>query len=379
VAKLFISYGRKSQAQAGQLADDLEALGHEVWFDKQLSGGQAWWDQILGVIRGCEAFIFLLDPEGLNSIACQREFTYAGALGKFILPVLVADGVSIGLLPPELSAVQFIDYRKQDRASALALARALANMPSAKPLPDPLPTPPEVPLSYLGTLTRKVDFQGALSYEEQSALVVDLRRSLREDGSAADARSLLLKLRRRRDLYAGIAEEIDELVKPAPARVEPAPVPAQAPPVPAPVRPAPPLVSEPVLPIIRRPAEPPPTTSAPSWNNRLRGALAGFVVGAVLGLASSATLNRVESAALVMLAVITGVSFAIAGAIVGNRTKLFVVTAAGVLLGFALAHTSFGISASERFAVSVMIGGGSGAIVGALAGLVINEFVGWYR
>jgi hypothetical protein len=51
-------------------------------------------------------FVFLLDPKAPNSTACQREFGYAADLGKTILPILAADGVSTNLLPPELSQIQ---------------------------------------------------------------------------------------------------------------------------------------------------------------------------------------------------------------------------------------------------------------------------------
>jgi hypothetical protein len=212
MAKVFVSYSRQSESVARTVADDVEALGHTVWFDHKLSGGQVWWDQILATTRGCDIFVFVLDPESLASTACKREYGYAADLGKPILPVLVSEGVSVNLLPPALSQVQFVDYRKQDRDAAFRLARALATVPAAKPLPDPLPPAPEAPISYLGTLTEQVETTSTLSFAQQSALLVDLRRSVRDPETEADARMLLQKLRRRRDLLATIAEDIDELL-----------------------------------------------------------------------------------------------------------------------------------------------------------------------
>jgi hypothetical protein len=43
-------------------------------------------------------------------------------------------------------------------------------------------------------------------------LVFDLKRSLRDQENQDDARALLKKLRMRRDLFATIAEEIDEVL-----------------------------------------------------------------------------------------------------------------------------------------------------------------------
>ncbi len=194
------------------LAADIEALGHTVWFDQELSGLQAWWDQILEQVRRCDLFVFALAPEALNSEACTREYQYAADLGKPILPVLVAEGVATTLLPPALAAIQFVDYRQRDPDTTIRLARALNTVPSAGSLPEPLPPPPEVPISYLGGLAEKVEATAPLGSEEQSNLLFKLRRSLREPENADDARTLLESLRKRHDLLVAIAAEIDELL-----------------------------------------------------------------------------------------------------------------------------------------------------------------------
>src|SRR5215831_960201 len=165
MANIFISYNRKTKAITKALVDDVEALGHTVWFDQELGGGQAWWDQILSVIRRCDLFVFVLDPAALNSIACKLEYGYAADLRKPILPILVSEGVSTNLLPPSLSQIQFVDYRHQDHAAALRLARAFSAVPAPAPLPDPLPVPPEAPISYLGSLGAKVQAASLLTYE----------------------------------------------------------------------------------------------------------------------------------------------------------------------------------------------------------------------
>ena len=171
-----LSYSRQSKEIVRTLADDIEALGHTVWFDQELTGGQACWDQILERVRDCEVFVFALAPEALNSTACKREYQYAADLGKPILPVLVAEGVSINLLPPALSAIQFVDYQEQDRNAAFRLAKAIYTIPPPGPLPDPLPVPPEVPISYLGGLAEQVRTTSTtLGFEEQSAWWLSLK------------------------------------------------------------------------------------------------------------------------------------------------------------------------------------------------------------
>ena len=211
MASIFISYDRDSRALAITLAADIESLGHSAWFDQEISGGRAWWDQILAQIRECDVFVFVLNPETLDSVACKSEYLYAADLGKAILPVLVSDQVAIDLLPATLSRIQFVDYRTADRDAAFRLARALNNIPPSQPLPESLPTPPPAPISYVGSLAERVD-STSLSYEEQSVLLADLRVALRGEGATDHIQELLANLRKRRDLFATFADEIDDLL-----------------------------------------------------------------------------------------------------------------------------------------------------------------------
>ena len=213
MANIFISYNREDEDKTKALVDDIEELGHTVWFDHELSGGQKWWDTILESIRNCDILVFALSVESLNSSACSLEYNYASKLGKTILPVLVGENVSINLLPPELSQIQFVDYRDPDRNALLHLAKALTSAPPSSPLPDTLPLPPEVPISYLGKLGKQIADSDKLSYEEQSALLVDLKRGLHDPETATDTRTLLKKLRKRQHLFENIAREIDELLE----------------------------------------------------------------------------------------------------------------------------------------------------------------------
>jgi TIR domain-containing protein/interferon-induced transmembrane protein len=213
MSNIFVSYSRKSRSIADSLATDLTELGESVWLDEELSGGQSWWNEILSEVRRCDLFVFVLDPDSLNSAACKSEYEYAAGLGKPILPVLVSEKVSTGLLPPALSQIQFVDYRTQERKAVLQLARAISLVPPAPALPNPLPTPPEVPLSYLGKLTPQVETDAALTLQEQTNLVFQLKRGLNDPGMEQDTRTLLERVRRRQDLYATVAEEIDVLLR----------------------------------------------------------------------------------------------------------------------------------------------------------------------
>jgi hypothetical protein len=68
--KVFLSYNRADAAAAASIATDLEGLGHDIWYDTEISGGQSWWDTILAQIRESDLFILLMTTKSLNSEAC---------------------------------------------------------------------------------------------------------------------------------------------------------------------------------------------------------------------------------------------------------------------------------------------------------------------
>ena len=65
-------------------------------------------------------------------------------------------------------------------------------------------------MSYLGGLRQQVETSETLGLAEQSTLLVEIKRSMRASDTARDGRTLLASLRKRRDLLAAIADEIDE-------------------------------------------------------------------------------------------------------------------------------------------------------------------------
>jgi TolB-like protein len=211
MAKVLISYNHKSKDNITALAGDINAIGHTVWYDRELSGGQLWWDKILEKVREYDVFVFVLDQRALESAACKSEYEYAAALGKPILPVLIGEGVSIDLLPPALSQIQFVSYRKDDHDAVARLAKAFNNLPPFHALPDPLPIPPPAPISRLGRLNEQAQATGSLSREEQSLLFLELKSGLDDPENAPDYRRILQVFRQRSDLLASIAKEIDAL------------------------------------------------------------------------------------------------------------------------------------------------------------------------
>lgn len=373
---VFLSYSRKNQVQARTLAEDIAALGHEVWMDQELSGGQVWWAQILEQMRACDVFLCTLAPDSLESEACRRELAYAVALGKPILPAMIADGVSPHLLPPQLASLQIIDHRASDRKSVLQLARALGNLPATPPLPNPLPAPPQAPLSYLGTLTERIDSEQPLDFQAQSGVLVNLKRALRDPESAADGLTLLARFRRRRDLLAWIAEELDELVRSAP-KAQPLPESeareAQLPSETEPRREAPFALGIPPAPGAAPAGPAPPAKRDPL--GRGLAVIVGFCVGSAIGIL--AILSSTHEPELWWIGpCFLGVASAITGAITGVRRRHVThAVASGLGTGCAFAlYIAVTMGAQwELLAVVANLGAPVGLIFGATISTLVQQ------
>src|SRR4030095_509607 len=81
--------------------------------------------------------------------------------------------------------------------------------PPSPPLPDSLPQPPAAPISYLANLADRIGTSEALSFQEQSELLLRLKHGLSDTKGAEHTRSLLRRFRSRDDLFARVADEID--------------------------------------------------------------------------------------------------------------------------------------------------------------------------
>jgi hypothetical protein len=55
--RIFVSYARRDRDAVDLLLQDMRRARHDVWVDEELTGGQSWWDTILGTIRGADLFV----------------------------------------------------------------------------------------------------------------------------------------------------------------------------------------------------------------------------------------------------------------------------------------------------------------------------------
>ncbi len=207
---VFISYSRRDASAATSLHADIERSGRPAWFDREMEGGQLWWDVILERIRECDLFVFVASPDAIASKACRAELSYAVAVGRPLLPVMVRS-VNPELLPDPIGATQVVDCRERTAEAAMALTLALTHAPTPPALPDPLPIPPTAPIGSLGPCREQVAADD-LGYEAQVVLVSELRRHADNEDERDAVVELLHQLRARPDVVESVADDIDALL-----------------------------------------------------------------------------------------------------------------------------------------------------------------------
>jgi hypothetical protein len=207
--EVFVSYARRDADAVARLRSDIERSGHGIWFDRELEGGEQWWDQILEHIRSCGLFVFALSEDSAHSRACRKEIGYAQTLGRPIVPVLVGE-VDVELAPAPIPSLQIVDYRQRTADAAIELSLALRDVQPV-PLPEPLPSAPEAPLVSFAPL-QELLARPTLTFAEQSDAVRELRERLADPDAHHGAATLLQELRRRPDVMETIAREADLLL-----------------------------------------------------------------------------------------------------------------------------------------------------------------------
>lgn len=203
---VFVCHAAPDREAAGRLRADLAQLGRQVALDGGEPTGPGWWETALGRLRRGEVFVFLVSPESVRSPGCLAELRYARALLRPVLAVRLRATP----LPPDLAEAPVFDlHAGPDRVGRLRAA--LAALPPAPPLPDPLP--PEPPVPYLEVYRDQIE-QPDLDAEDQFAILHQLRARLRDAHQRAAAWGLLVRLRARADLNAGVTGELEKILSP---------------------------------------------------------------------------------------------------------------------------------------------------------------------
>ena len=100
--QIFLSYSSSSKSAVKELVGDLQDLGHRVWFDQELNGGQDWWDQICTSIEKCKFFILAVVGKVLNGEGGRWDRAHVDAIwypcaGPIALDADRSDGIGFSL------------------------------------------------------------------------------------------------------------------------------------------------------------------------------------------------------------------------------------------------------------------------------------------
>jgi hypothetical protein len=153
MARIFISYSRKDETFARQLATDLDRLGADVWIDvDDIPAGMKWSTAIQQGLDTCDVMIVIISPDSMASVNVEDEWQYYLDRRKRMVPVLWRPA-SVHF---QLSRIQYIDFHTQEYALAfvqlhselrrqdIQLAPLSPTDPSIRiPAQEPLPAPPE--------------------------------------------------------------------------------------------------------------------------------------------------------------------------------------------------------------------------------------------
>ncbi|MBW4436200.1 MAG: TIR domain-containing protein [Pleurocapsa minor GSE-CHR-MK-17-07R] len=112
-SKIFISYKSADRPIVEQIASLLRRLYSEqgVWFDKELIGGQKWWNEIVRQIASRDTFIYLISREAIESIYCRMELTEAWLRGKHIVPLKIRNAVVPPVIASSFQTIEISDFQ----------------------------------------------------------------------------------------------------------------------------------------------------------------------------------------------------------------------------------------------------------------------------
>lgn len=209
--RIFVTYSHEDRVKVEHLIDDICELGHNVWYDQQLTAGHVWWDEVLEQIAKAELVVVAISPAWLRTHSCQLELSYANSLNKRILPIMIS-AIEHEILPEALQRLIIIPYTDAQRRSS-SIAYAIQHLPPEGPLPNPLPVPPEAPLSELGRLQQQVR-AARLTFDAQKSLVNHIRWHLYSPDlrEVHQARRLLQELSERHDVTVVVKNYVDDIL-----------------------------------------------------------------------------------------------------------------------------------------------------------------------
>lgn len=142
MSTVFLSYSADDAPIAHQIANDLIRAGIDVWYDKSISVGMNWAEEIRTHLDEAEAIIVLFSRQGLTSEWVKREWITAVHRSIRVIPVLIG-GVSFHDLPLDLQTIQGIDLTVDYATGLISIVEAVQKLAqsTAPPISEAIDVP----------------------------------------------------------------------------------------------------------------------------------------------------------------------------------------------------------------------------------------------
>jgi len=105
--KLFISYARVDETYVVPFAEQLQKLGIDIWFDKQIAPGANWDDSIQDALDECDKMVIIATEASMNSEYVTHEWSYFMGAQKPIFPLIINGQIPTNM-HPRLKRVQLV-------------------------------------------------------------------------------------------------------------------------------------------------------------------------------------------------------------------------------------------------------------------------------
>jgi len=189
---IFVSYARVDKHFCNPFVTQIQRI-YDAWYDGRLEAGQDWKEEIYHRLLWCNVFIYLLSPDSVKSIPCQRELQVIQKLKRPIIPIMISKDtpipkslrnlhyidMSLGMTPENITELLAV-LMKLDRRLALS-----GDQQTEQPLADPVP---DFTLADLPKTIHNV--QRALKkgeYENVSVLLKEIPTSILSNSEELDS------------------------------------------------------------------------------------------------------------------------------------------------------------------------------------------------
>jgi WD40 repeat protein len=122
LTQVFISHAESDNVMVEKVGKSLMREGLTIWTNRtDIKTGTQFQDEINQGIEQADNVVYLISSDSIQSKYCQDELAYAFAHNKRIISLLI-ESIDIEQLPPQIRALQFIDFTEHEDAEKCRIA-----------------------------------------------------------------------------------------------------------------------------------------------------------------------------------------------------------------------------------------------------------------